>query len=132
MTNTRIIVSNPKSGKTYQRQLKTKKIKVLTNFKIGDVFDAGIIDFPAYKFQITGGTDKNGFPMRKGFFSASKKRILISRGQGIKNKKKGIKRRKMVCGSVITEDIAQINCKITKYGNQEIDTFFEKKQETNK
>ncbi|RLG14203.1 MAG: 30S ribosomal protein S6e [Candidatus Nanohalarchaeota archaeon] len=129
MASVKIVVSDPKTGKTYQKELKEKKEKTLINYKIGSVFDAGVIDFPAYRFEITGGTDKDGFPMRKGFMGNERKRILVSTGQGIREKKKGVRRRKMVCGSTISENTAQINCKIIKYGSAKIESFFEQSKE---
>ncbi|MCK5040449.1 MAG: 30S ribosomal protein S6e [Candidatus Aenigmarchaeota archaeon] len=131
MASIKIVVSDPKTGKTYQKELKEKKEKMLKGYKIGSVFDAGVIDFPAYKFQVTGGTDKDGFPMRKGVIGMERKRILISKGQGVREKISGVRRRKMVCGSTLSENIAQINCKITKHGSAKIESFFEeaKKEE---
>ncbi|MCK5476525.1 MAG: 30S ribosomal protein S6e [Candidatus Aenigmarchaeota archaeon] len=130
MAKVKIIISDPKTGKTYQKELKEKKDKLLVNYEIGSVFDAGIIDFPAYKFEITGGTDKDGFPMRKGFSGTDRKRIMISRGQGIRKTQNNVRHRKMVVGSTISDNTAQINCKITKYGNAKIDSFFEQKEKT--
>ena len=130
MAKVKIIISDPKTGKTYQKELKEKKDKLLVNYKIGSVFDAGVIDFPAYKFEITGGTDQNGFPMRKGFAGTERKRILISKGQGVRKTQNNVRHRKMVVGSTISDNIAQINCKITKYGNAKIDSFFEQKEKT--
>ena len=130
MAKVKIIISDPKTGKTYQKELKEKKDKLLVNYEIGSVFDAGIIDFPAYKFEITGGTDKDGFPMRKGFSGTDTKRIMISTGQGIRKTQNNVRHRKRVAGSTISDNTAQINCKITKYGNAKIDSFFEQKEKT--
>ena len=42
--------------------------------KIGDVIKGGLIGFPNYEFQITGGSDSSGFPMRKDVHGPAKKR----------------------------------------------------------
>jgi len=97
--------------------------------KIGDEFDAGIIDLPAYKLKITGGSDKDGFPMRKGVEGSGRKRLLLSGGVGYRPKEKGVRKRKTVRGEVICEEIAQLNCMIVKYGKKPIEELLGKKEE---
>jgi small subunit ribosomal protein S6e len=87
------------------------------NMKIGDTIKGGLIGFPNYEFQITGGSDASGFPMRKDVHGPVKKKILVSkRGIGYKPLRKGQKKRKTVRGNEITYDMSLINLKITKYG----------------
>ena len=75
-----------------------------------------------YKFKITGGSDHSGFPMAPGVDGAMPKRILIGhRGVGYKPQRKGRRRRKRVRGSLISEDIYQINLKITERGSSPIE-----------
>jgi small subunit ribosomal protein S6e len=87
------------------------------NMKIGDTIKGGLIGFPNYEFQITGGSDASGFPMRKDVHGPVKKKILVSkRGIGYKPLRKGQKKRKTVRGNEITYDMSLINLKIIKYG----------------
>jgi len=89
--------------------------------KIGDTIKGGLIGFPNYEFQITGGSDASGFPMRKDVHGPVKKRILVSkRGIGFKPQRKGEKRRKTIRGNEISYDMTLINLKITKYGEAEL------------
>jgi len=84
---------------------------------IGDIIKGGLIGFPNYEFQITGGADSSGFPMRKDVHGPVKKRILVSKkGIGFKPKRKGEKRRKTVRGNEISYDMTLINLKVIKYG----------------
>ena len=89
--------------------------------KIGDTIKGGLIGFPNYEFEITGGSDASGFPMRKDVHGPVKKRILVSkRGIGYKPKRKGEKKRKTVRGNEITFDMTLINLRILKYGETEL------------
>ena len=91
------------------------------NMKIGDTIKGGLIGFPNYEFQITGGSDASGFPMRKDVHGPVKKKILVAkRGIGYKPLRKGQKRRKTVRGNEITYDMTLINLKIVKYGEAEL------------
>lgn len=91
------------------------------NLKIGDTIKGGLIGFPNYEFQITGGSDASGFPMRRDVHGPVKKKILVSkRGIGYKPIRKGQKKRKTVRGNEITYDMTLINLKIIKYGEAEL------------
>ncbi len=89
--------------------------------KIGDTLRGGLIGFPNYEFQITGGSDSSGFPMRKDVHGPVKKKILVSkRGIGYHPQRKGQKKRKTVRGNEISFDMTLINLKVIKYGEAEI------------
>ena len=89
--------------------------------KIGDVIKGGLIGFPNYEFEITGGSDASGFPMRKDVHGPVKKKIYVSkRGIGYKPKRKGQKRRKTVRGNEVTSDMNMINLKVIKYGEAQL------------
>ena len=64
MAEFKIVISDPKKGKSLQRELKDDAAKGLVGKKIGDTFKGELIDLPGYEFKITGGSDKAGFPMR--------------------------------------------------------------------
>ena len=82
--------------------------------RIGETVDGSIIDLPGVKLQITGGTDKDGFPMRWDVHGGVKTRVILSRGPGFHPKKEGERRRKTVRGDTITEDIMQVNLKVVE------------------
>ncbi len=112
-------ISNEK-GLSKLIEIDEKKFR-FEGMKIGDTIKGGLIGFPNYDFEITGGSDASGFPMRKDVHGPVKKRILVSkRGIGYKPRRKGEKRRKTVRGSEITFDMTLINLKILKYGETEL------------
>ena len=113
---------NEGPGKSQSKliQIDEKKFH-FEGMKIGDIIKGGLIGFPNYEFQITGGTDNSGFPMRKDVHGPVKKRILVSkRGTGFKPRRKGEKRRKIVRGNEVTSDMTLINLKVIKYGEAEL------------
>ncbi len=124
-------IADPKNGKTYQEEVKEEREKELIGKEIGDIIDGKIIDYPGYEFKITGGSDKQGFPMRKSLPGSARRKILLSGGAGFKPKRKGERRRKSVRGRVISEEIVQINCVITKNGTKKFLTKKEKEAQAN-
>ena len=95
--------------------------------KIGDIIKGGLIGFTNYEFEITGGSDRSGFAMRKDVHGPVKKKILLSkRGIGYKPLRKGEKRRRTVRGNEVSHDMTLINLKVVKYGEAEL---FSKKED---
>ncbi len=117
MAEFKLTIADSKTGKCAQRTVAEPSAKSLIGLKIGNSFKGELIDLTGYEFLITGGSDYCGFPMRKGIAGA-RKNVLIEKGVGFKGGKKGIKRRKTVCGEAITANTVQINVKITKQGKQ--------------
>ncbi|TDA29565.1 MAG: 30S ribosomal protein S6e [Hadesarchaea archaeon] len=117
----KVVIGDPKTGKSYQVELKEPSSRALIGKRIGDTFEGGLVGLPGYELQITGGTDVNGFPMRPDVPGPGHQRVLLSRGPGYRPKKKGERRRKRVHGCVVAEDIRQLNVKIVKYGEKPVE-----------
>ena len=120
-----------KQGKCVQRDLNDEQSSVLYGKKLGNKVDGGALGLEGYEFEITGGSDYCGFPMRKGILGARKK-LVIYGGIGFRGDAKGIKMKKTVCGHKIHDKISQINLKITKQGNQKLDEIFPRKPKEEK
>ncbi|MDI9610311.1 MAG: 30S ribosomal protein S6e [Archaeoglobales archaeon] len=111
------IVSDPKTGKAYQKTVSGANANRLIGKQIGETISGTILDLPPdYELEITGGSDKDGFPMRPDIPGTGRKRILLSGGIGFKPKEPGLRKRKIVRGRVISKDVLQINLKIVKHG----------------
>ncbi|NOJ28969.1 MAG: 30S ribosomal protein S6e [Nitrososphaeraceae archaeon] len=122
MVQFKIVISD-KQGKSMSHELKDKEAQPILGSKIGDVFDSTVVGISGGRIQITGGSDKSGTPMRSDVHGGVKKYVLLSKGVGMQDSKKGNRIRKLIRGNLITEEIYQLNCKL-------IDTIFpEKKQE---
>ena len=63
MTNFQFIISDPETRKAYKVEIEQSKVLALIGKKIGDEFNGDIIGLSGYTLKITGGTDKDGFPM---------------------------------------------------------------------
>lgn len=101
-----------KKGKSYNKTLDASN---LIGKKIGDKVDGSLIGLSGVELEITGGSDKSGFPMRADLQMMSRKRILTSKSTGVKKiQDRGCRIRKTVRGSIIANDIAQINFKVVK------------------
>jgi small subunit ribosomal protein S6e len=121
MVEFKAVISDPKSGKTYQAVVSGHHANSLVGKKVGDEFDGIFVSLPGYKLVVTGGSDKDGFPMRKELQGTRRRKLLISKSQGFRPKDKGVRRRKSVRGNTISTDIIQINMKITAYGSKPIE-----------
>ncbi len=107
--------------KSHQLEVDAAQTKTLTGLKIGDEIDASIVGLNGYKLKITGGSDKNGFPMKKDVEGQRRIKSLLSGGIGFKPKMDGQRRRKTVRGNTISDDIVQINTIVTEKGKKSID-----------
>ena len=135
MVEFKVVVNDVKPGKSYTIPVTGHHANALIGKKIGDEVDGIFVSLPGYKLQITGGTDKNGFPMRPDLPGTVKRRLLLSGGVGFRPDEKGKRKKKSVRGNTISQDIVQINMKITKHGAkpiQELLSLGEKKKEEEK
>ena len=122
MAEIKVNIGDSKSKKTYKKVLNEEQVAPLYGKKIGETFTGETIDLPGYELEVTGGSDKSGFPMRKDVQGSARKKILIVSGVGIsKQSYKGSKRRKSVAGNTIGEKTSQINLKVTKWGKDPIE-----------
>jgi small subunit ribosomal protein S6e len=121
MVDFKVVVSDPKDGKSYQLAVSGQHANVLVRKKIGDEVDGMFLGLPGYKVVITGGSDKDGFPMRGEIHSGNRKKILVASGTGYRPKDYHGKREKVsLHGGEIGTDISQINTKVVTHGPKPI------------
>ncbi|RLE55553.1 MAG: 30S ribosomal protein S6e [Candidatus Methanomethylicota archaeon] len=109
MPEFRLVVSDPKSGMAKRIVVKDPASYSLIGLRIGEIVDGSIIGLENVKLKITGGSDLAGFPMVPYLPGGRKYRVLLSGKPGFKPREKGLRKRVMVRGNTITEDIVQIN-----------------------
>jgi len=112
----KIVVSEPKTRKSYQLEVDQSKVPALIGKRIGDQFDGSDMGLKGYTLEIRGGTDKDGFPMHPDLKGEAKRKLLLSGLPGFKPEMKGQRKRKMVHGNTVSADIVQLNVKIVKAG----------------
>jgi len=132
-----------KSGKTYKLELESEGLvgKELNNKVAGkEVLPA----LDGYELEITGASDKAGFPSMKEVEGVGLSAMLLTYGKSMKkrpkhegkrkrtkNRPKGLRLRKTVRGKVISTDINQINLKVIKQGTTPLkDIFTDQNKET--
>lgn len=78
-------------------------------------------EFKGYIFKITGGNDKQGFPMKQGVLVNHRVRLLLSRGHScFRERRRGERRRKSVRGCIVSSDISALALVVVRKGEQEI------------
>jgi small subunit ribosomal protein S6e len=79
-------------------------------------------DFKGYVFKISGGNDKQGFPMKQGVLSAGRVRLLLGDGHSCyRPRKRGERKRKSVRGCIVSSDLSVLNLVVVKKGDNEIE-----------
>ena len=114
MAKFKVILSDPETGKSQIVELEGSRAVPLVGRKLGETIDGTAVGLGGHKLKITGGSDKDGFPMRPDIHGGIKTRIILTKGIGFHSTRKGERRRKTLRGSTITEEIVQINMKITE------------------
>ena len=108
MAQFKIVVSDSKTGKSEVVEAKDSTAQIFLGRRIGDTLDLSPVG-QNYKVKITGGSDKAGFPMRADILGGGKRYVLMTEGVGFRNSAEGEKRRKLVRGGLITEEVYQLN-----------------------
>jgi len=114
MAKFKIIVSDPETGTSKVVELQEARAAPLIGKRIGEVMDGAVVDLSGHKIQLTGGSDKDGFPMRPSVHGGVRRRIVLSGGVGFNPTTEGMRRRKTIRGNVITDEIVQVNMKIVE------------------
>ena len=118
MASFRVIISDPDSGTSQTMELKENRAAPLIGRKVDEVIDGSVAGLSGYKLRITGGSDRDGFPIRPNVHGGVRRKITLSGGVGFNPEVEGERRRKTVRGKVITNEIVQINMKIVEKPQQ--------------
>jgi small subunit ribosomal protein S6e len=114
MAKFKIIVSDPETGTSKVVELEEARAAPFVGRRLGEILDGTVVDLPAHKVMLMGGSDKDGVPMRGNVHGGVRRAVVLSGGAGFKPTRKGERQRKTVRGSTITDEIAQINMKIVE------------------
>lgn len=111
MVEFKVVISDSK-GKSISQEVKDKNAQPILGSRIGDLIDSSIFGINHGKIKITGGSDKSGTPMRSDLHGGVKKYILMTGSVGARNLNLGERKRKLVRGNLVTEEIFQLNCQL--------------------
>jgi small subunit ribosomal protein S6e len=132
MVEFKVVVNDIQTGKSYNIPVSGHHANSLIGKKINDEVDGIFVSLPGYKLQITGGTDKDGFPMRHDVPGSARRRLLLSKGLGFKPKERGKREKKSVRGNTINQEIVQVNMKVMKPGAKPIEEIIKNEGKTDK
>ena len=74
-----------------------------------------------YIVRISGGNDKQGFPMKQGVLSNGRVKLLLKKGHScFRPRRKGDRRRRSVRGCIVDSNLSVLNLVIVKKGEKDI------------
>jgi small subunit ribosomal protein S6e len=125
MATFKLVINDPATGKSFNFEVTGHHAQNLIGKKIGDQVDGINANLPGYKLEITGGSDKAGFPMRADFEGSARRRLLLTAGIGYHpTDYVGKRKRQSVRGNRISTEIIQVNLKVAKAGSKPVAEHF--------
>jgi len=113
-------IANPATGEQKTIDIDDeRRVRIFYDKKISQEIPADTIgdEFKGYVFRITGGNDKQGFPMKQGVLLPSRVKLLLSDGHSCyRPRRTGERKRKSVRGCIVGPDIAVLSLVIVKQG----------------
>jgi len=126
----KLLIASPSTGavKTVDIEDDILRKANLGDYRMGQEVDGHIFGeaFQGYRFRISGGQDKEGFPMKQGVMTAARVRLLLVPGTlGFQKwrARSGERKRRSVRGCILGNDLAQISLVIVKKGQKEIENL---------
>jgi len=120
----KINIANPATGEQKTIDLDDeRRYRIFYDKRISQEVPADSIgdEFKGYIFRITGGNDKQGFPMKQGVLLPYRVRLLLGDGHSCyRERRTGERKRKSIRGCIIASDIAVLSVIIVKQGEQSI------------
>lgn len=100
-----------------------RKLRTLYDKRMGAEIDGEGLgeEFKGYIFKITGGNDKQGFPMMQGVLVPHRVRLLLGKDSPCyRQRRDGERKRKSVRGCIVGPDLSVLNLVVVKKGEAEI------------
>merc|ERR1711944_307486 len=105
------------------------KVRPFYEKRMGQEMEADTLgdEFKGYVVRITGGNDKQGFPMKQGVLTNGRVRLLLSKGHSCyRPRKTGERKRKSVRGCIVDANLSVLSVTIVKKGDAEIPELTDK------
>ncbi|CAH0546532.1 unnamed protein product [Brassicogethes aeneus] len=99
------------------------KIRIFFDKRMGSEVQADPLgdDWKGYIFKITGGNDKQGFPMKQGVLTNGRVRLLLSEGHScFRTRRDGERRRKSVRGCIVDANLSVLSLVVVRKGEKDI------------
>jgi small subunit ribosomal protein S6e len=121
------ITIGTQDGETFQTEIEDSAR--LAGKQIGEEFDGGIVGLSGYTLEITGGSDRDGFPMKETIEGTERKRVLLKEGTGLNVEKEGERQRKSVRGNTVSNQIEQLNTRVVESGGKTVEELLNEEAE---
>ncbi|CDR44493.1 CYFA0S14e03290g1_1 [Cyberlindnera fabianii] len=100
------------------------RLRVFYEKRIGQEVEGDSVgdEFKGYVFKISGGNDKQGFPMKQGVLLPNRVKLLLKKGVSCyRPRRDGERKRKSVRGAIVNADLAVLALVIVKKGDAELE-----------
>ena len=117
-------IANPSTGQQHVVEIDDeKRLRAFYDRRISQEVDGVHIgdEFKGYVFRISGGNDKQGFPMKQGVLTDQRVRLLLRKGLSCyRARRKGERKRKSVRGAIVGPDLSVLNLVVVKRGEEHV------------
>lgn len=117
-------IANPSTGQQKVIEIEEEiKMMPFIEKRMGAELPADMLgdEWKGYVLKLTGGNDKQGFPMMQGVIKNGRVRLLFKDGMTcFRSRRNGSRKRKSVRGCIVGHDMAILNFIIEKKGEAEI------------
>ncbi|KAL1883034.1 hypothetical protein VTK73DRAFT_109 [Phialemonium thermophilum] len=117
-------ISHPSNGSQKLIEVEDeRKLRIFIDKRMGAEVPADSLgdEWKGYILRITGGNDKQGFPMKQGVMHPTRVRLLLSDGHSCyRPRRSGERKRKSVRGCIVANDLSVLALSIVKVGEQDI------------
>jgi len=100
-----------------------KKVRIFYDKRVSQEVDGSSLgdEWKGYLFRISGGNDKQGFPMKQGVLTNQRVRLLLGKGHSCyRPRRTGERKRKSVRGCIVDGNLSVLSLVIVKKGDQDI------------
>jgi len=100
-----------------------RKLRIFMDKRMGNEVPGDSVgdEWKGYIFRITGGNDKQGFPMKQGVMLPTRVKLLLADGHSCyRPRRTGERKRKSVRGCIVAQDLSVLALSIVKQGDEDV------------
>ncbi|KAL4144584.1 40S ribosomal protein S6 [Phytophthora ramorum] len=117
-------IANPLTGAQKVLEVDDEhKLRAFYDKRISQEVEGEVLgdEFKGFIFRVSGGNDKQGFPMKQGVLSNGRARLLLAKGKTCyRPRRKGERKRKSVRGCIVGPDLSVLNLVVVKAGEADV------------